>query len=114
MKKAKIILTCVAILAVVGGALAFRANRLPSNVFTLLAGSKATSITVGGIVYTTTIPNCTLTALRTVPGTPNVIVSSTTTDPNTVVAFKSAGHPDIITTYAYCTQWFTRTADSND
>jgi hypothetical protein len=108
MKKEKIILTSIAILAVLGGALAFKSNRLPPNVYTLLAGSKVASITVGGIVYTTTIPNCTLTCLNTTNVGPIVSVSSTTTSFNSVTAFLSAGRPPIITTFPYCTLWLTR------
>ena len=112
MKKAKIILSCVAILAVVAGALAFRASRLPANIYTLLDGNKVTSITIGNIVYTTTIPNCTLkTPLRvsTDVGTP-VAVSSTTTNALSTTVFISAGHPNVTTTFAYCTAWVTATA----
>ncbi|SEW03917.1 hypothetical protein SAMN05428988_1488 [Chitinophaga sp. YR573] len=63
MKNAKIILTAIALFAVVGGALAFKAQKFtPLPVFTRI-GPIITSTTINGIVYTTTIPLCTTTDL---------------------------------------------------
>ncbi|SEW03928.1 hypothetical protein SAMN05428988_1489 [Chitinophaga sp. YR573] len=63
MKNAKIILTAIALFAVVGGALAFKAQRFtPLQAFTRI-GPIITSTTINGVVYTTTVPLCTTTAL---------------------------------------------------
>jgi len=113
MEKAKILLTCVIILGIIGGALAFRANRLPSNVYTLLPGNKVVSYTIGNVIYTTTVPNCTRTDLVSCAFSIVTSVSSTTTDPLVTTIFKSAGHPDQVGTYAYCTLWITRTCVAN-
>jgi len=108
MKKAKILLACTAILAFIGGALAFRTIRLAPNVYILLAGNRTASLTIGQIIYTTTIPNCTLTDKVTTAVGPIVIVSSTTTNILSTTIFKSAGHPDQVSTFIYCTSWPTR------
>jgi hypothetical protein len=113
MKKAKIVLTCVAILAVVGGALAFKAMRLPANIYSLLAGNKVASITVGTVVYTTTIPNCTLTTYHTVAeGGVERNLSSTTTAAASTTIFRS-GANQVITTFPYCTLWVTKVVPSD-
>jgi len=62
MKKAKIILTCVALLAIVGGALAFKAKKFALGV-QAYSLTTVTSSTVGGNIYTATGSFC-----ITVPG----------------------------------------------
>jgi hypothetical protein len=114
MRKAKIILASLAILAVVGGTLAFKARSfLPPNVYTLLAGNKVASITIGSMVYTTTVQNCTLLPLRsTSQGGVLANVSSTTISPNSTTVFRS-GAFFIIAPYTYCTLWVTKVMDDD-
>jgi hypothetical protein len=115
MKKEKKILACIAILAIIGGALAFRASRMPPNVYTLLPGSKVFRITLpSNIICTTTIPNCTLTNLATTAFGPLVIVSSTTTSPLSTTVFLCPEQTVVTNTFPYCTQWITRVTASND
>ena len=57
MKKAKIILTAIAVLAIVGGALAFKANRGP-NPARVYVSTKLTSSIIGGFTYTTVVNSC--------------------------------------------------------
>jgi hypothetical protein len=59
MKKAKIILTAIAVLAVVAGALAFKAKRTPFPAFTV-TGQTTTSFTRDGHIYRTIVPVCTI------------------------------------------------------
>ncbi|SEW03966.1 hypothetical protein SAMN05428988_1493 [Chitinophaga sp. YR573] len=79
MKNAKIILTAIAVFAVVGGILAFKVQRFsPFQAFTSV-GSIITSTTINGVVYTTIVPLCTTTALWfTYDGGFLSVVSSTT------------------------------------
>ena len=57
MKKAKIILTAIAVFAIVGGALAFKANRnqFPAKIY---LSTKSTLSNIGGFTYTTTVNSC--------------------------------------------------------
>jgi hypothetical protein len=57
MKKAKIILTMIAVLAVVGGALAFKAKR-NTRLLYIPAGETITTSVIAGFVYTTSVPFC--------------------------------------------------------
>jgi len=112
MKKAKIILASVAILAVVGGALAFKTSRfLPPNIYTI-SGTKLSTITtaVGGPTYSAVIPNCTLTNLVTTNQGSQVVVSTSSTRNNVTAAFthQPSGN-EITATYAFCTTILTRT-----
>ena len=117
MKKAKIILTSVAILAVIGGALAFKATRFnPPTLWTLLAGSKVTSTTTNGIVYSTTVPNCVLTDIATTTTGPLVVATTTSTRAAVTTVFTTVigGQPTSFTTvYPFCTTFLTRTAVPN-
>jgi hypothetical protein len=115
MKRATITLACVAILGVIGGALAFKTSRQPDNVYTLLPGSKViTIIRAPGVICTTTVPNCTLTHLATTNAGPPVSVRSTTTNASVVTVFKCPTPPDVVTTYAYCTLWLTSVTPCNE
>jgi hypothetical protein len=58
MKKAKIVLTCVALLAIVGGALAFKAGKFTKGP-RAYAYTSSTASTVGQFVYTATGSFCT-------------------------------------------------------
>lgn len=58
MKKARIILTCIAFLAVVGGAFAFNVLRNLRQAYTFTGGTTWISTTVGTKVYSTTIAHC--------------------------------------------------------
>jgi len=114
MKKAKIILGAVAFFAVVGGALAFKTSRLvPADVWTLLPGNKISSITVGSLVYSTTIPNCTLLPYYSTNVGTLTTVSSTTTSPTVTTIFTRQGGQQVITTYHYCAPFVTRTAEAD-
>jgi hypothetical protein len=62
MKKARIILTAIAVLAVVGGALAFKAKRGPFPAFTV-TGNTITSFIVNGNTYRTVVPLCSFTGV---------------------------------------------------
>ncbi|SEW03938.1 hypothetical protein SAMN05428988_1490 [Chitinophaga sp. YR573] len=63
MKNAKIILTAIALFALVGGALAFKAQKFtPLPAFTKI-GPVVTSTIINGVLYTTTVPLCTTTSL---------------------------------------------------
>jgi len=62
MKKAKIILTAIAVLAVVGGALAFKAKRSPFAAYTL-TGNTVTSFVINGLTYRTLVPLCSFTGV---------------------------------------------------
>ncbi|WP_146154360.1 hypothetical protein [Chitinophaga ginsengisoli] len=57
MKKARIFLSIIALLAVVGGAFAFKAFRFNANP----AWRYTTAITIGGSVYASTVSFCTST-----------------------------------------------------
>jgi hypothetical protein len=57
MKKARIFLSLIALLAVIAAAFAFKTTRFNANP----AWRYTTSITVGGIVYYSTVPFCTST-----------------------------------------------------
>jgi len=67
MKKAKIILTAIAVFAVIGGALAFKTSKFtPFQAWTLngtILTSTTLTTTVGGpvLTYTAVVPNCVLT-----------------------------------------------------
>lgn len=110
MKKAKVILASLAILAVIGGALAFKASRLPAKQLYILldeavVGPQWSSYTnAQGLVFSTTIPPCTLTnVFTTTQGTP-VITSTSTSAALVRTFFTRAGSSPIQTTYHYCTQ----------
>ena len=57
MKKAKIILTAIAVFAVLGGALAFKAKRTGFNAEIYLSTKSTVSI-IGGFTYVTTVNSC--------------------------------------------------------
>lgn len=57
MKEAKIILTAIAVLAVVGGALAFKVKRTVFHAY-VPTGITTTFHVVGPFIYTTTVPAC--------------------------------------------------------
>jgi hypothetical protein len=65
MKKAKVILTAIAVFAVIGGALAFKTSRFNEFQLWTLNGATTVSVTtiVGGLplTYTATVPNCVIT-----------------------------------------------------
>lgn len=117
MKKAKIILGVIALLAVAGGAFAVKARFDEADrLFILAGGSKVTTTQVGTVVYSTTIPNCTTTNrfIRESGGTPVAGFSVTTTNANTVTTFTATtavGGPTLSTilTYPYCTAIVTAT-----
>lgn len=58
MKKARIILTSIALLAVVGGAFAFKAMRNLRPAYTYTGGTTWSSTTVGTLTYSTIVPVC--------------------------------------------------------
>jgi hypothetical protein len=60
MKKAKIILSAIAVFAVIGGALAFKTSRFSETQLWTVTGVTVTSTTtaVGGPTYSATIPYC--------------------------------------------------------
>lgn len=64
MKKAKIILTAIAVFAVIGGTLAFKTKRFNEfqlwTIYATVTTSFTTTTTVGGptLTYTATIPTC--------------------------------------------------------
>jgi hypothetical protein len=62
MKKARIILTAIAVLAVVAGALAFKAKRTPFPAFTV-TGQTTTSFVINGLTYRTIVPLCSFTGV---------------------------------------------------
>ena len=115
MKKAKIILTSLALLAVIGGALAVKASRFQlANIWyvPIVGGQPETTITTtlhNGLVYSTTIINCTKTCLRTTDVGPIVNTSSSTTSPISTKVFTRVGGGAFTTTYHYCTLFVTRT-----
>jgi hypothetical protein len=115
MKKAKIILTSLAILAVIGGALAFKASRVPANLYWVPPFPNSTTVTtliVGGVPYTTIIPNCTLSNRVEVNGSPiNTFKSSTEAGVQTL--FQRAGQSPVAGTYVFCKATFTGTAQPN-
>jgi len=123
MKKAKIILTSLALLAIVGGALAFKANRaLQSNIWYIptVAGVPQTTITTtlfNGQIYSTTIINCTKTALASTNIGPLVNTSTYTTNPLTTTVFTRQVSPGVTasftTTYHFCTPVVTRVTAAN-
>jgi hypothetical protein len=72
MEKAKIILTAIAVLAVVGGALAFKAKRGPFLAYTL-TGQRITNFVVNGFTYRTIVPLCSFTGAFIAPDGPTTI-----------------------------------------
>jgi hypothetical protein len=124
MKKAKIILTCVGLLAVIGGAAAFKASRfelanvwyIPANQTTRLT---VTSAVPNGPLYTTTIPNCTLSNQVTTDVGPDILTSTTSTNINVTTVFTRANPNPALpplsftTTYSYCVPILTKTALAN-
>ena len=103
MKKAKIILTCVAILAIAGGALAFKAKIGTSpKAYTF---TTITSSTVDGIVYTATgtfcvpLNNLWINTVNDL-GSPSIVYSTSTVA--TSATFSSAGHPTFTRTFPSC------------
>jgi hypothetical protein len=71
MKKAKIILTAITVLAVVGGALAFKAKRTPFPAF-IVTGQTITSFIRNGLIYRTVVPLCTTSKFIDPDGSPLV------------------------------------------
>lgn len=67
MKKARIIFACIALLAVVGGALAFKAMTTQGVAYTFTGGTTWTSTTVGTKIYSTTVPICATLSLGVLP-----------------------------------------------
>jgi hypothetical protein len=65
MKKAKIILTAIAVFAIIGGALAFKASRYTEVQLWTINGVTTVDtiiiITTTVIIYTATVPKCTTT-----------------------------------------------------
>ena len=59
MKKAKVILTAIVMLAVVGGVLAFKARKGPIFSYSSI-GVTVTSTTISNVIFTTTVRLCTL------------------------------------------------------
>jgi len=113
MKKAKIILASLVLLSVIGGIFAFKAARQPRNIWTV-SGTKLSTILVGTLTYSTTIPNCTLTALATTNVGPNVIVSYSSTSDAVKTVFTRAGQPDFPSTYLFCTTILTKTTIADE
>ncbi|ACU60682.1 hypothetical protein [Chitinophaga pinensis] len=75
MRKAKVILSAVAMFALVGGALAFKASRIPNVFFS--NGTTLTTTTPGGPLVTRTY--CTVPFTTSYTTTVNPLVLSTTT-----------------------------------
>lgn len=67
MKKARIILSCIALLAVIGGSLAFRAMISQAEAYTYTGSTTWTSTTVGTKIYSTTVPVCVRLTLGALP-----------------------------------------------
>jgi hypothetical protein len=77
MKKEKIILTGIAILAVVGGALAFKAKRTPFLAYAITSQT-TTSFVINGLTYRTIVHVCLFTGKFIDPN--GVILGPTMTD----------------------------------
>ncbi|SHN45668.1 DUF6520 family protein [Chitinophaga sp. CF418] len=102
MKKAKIILSAIAVLAIVGGAYAFKASR------SQFVGWKTTTVYyIGTNSYVTAVPFCTSTEPLTTVGVANTTLYSSTT--TTSPATRTVGNG--ITTFTIavpgCTNSFT-------
>jgi hypothetical protein len=69
MKKAKIILTAIAVLAVVGAALAFKAKRSPFPAY-YVTGNTITSFIRNGLTYRTVVLLCSFTGVFIDPNAP--------------------------------------------
>jgi hypothetical protein len=118
MKRAKFILTSTAILAIIGGTLAFNASKFqPANIWYIPQGglgTTQTTIFTDGFLYMTTILNCTKACLRTTNVGPLVNTSTVTTSPFSTTVFtriNPLGGPPLTfaTTFPYCTRIQTRT-----
>lgn len=91
MKRAKFFLMAAALLAVIGGALAFKAQKFNSTPVYSITGVTTISSTQGNAVYSTTVPICTTTNLFfTLAGSPTTTFTSAISNtvlrnPNTTV-----------------------------
>jgi hypothetical protein len=74
MKKANIFLIAIAVLAVVGGALAFKAKRTPFLAYTII-GQTTTSFIINNCTYRTVIPYCTWAGVFIDPNSPPTTIT---------------------------------------
>jgi hypothetical protein len=105
MKKAKIILTAIAVFAVVGGALAFKTSRFTELPLWTLNGSTTTTTTtaVGGPTYTALVPFCTTTPFfgtTTFPGA--VLVNARVSAAAQVIGTRVGGTETTLIVYRAC------------
>ena len=101
MKKARIFLSLIALLAVIGVAFAFKASKFNANP----AWRYTSSITVGGIVYYSTVPFCTSTNAVSFFTTECFEITTTwsttvRTGPPSTITLKYTANPNVTLTIA--------------
>ena len=108
MKKAKVILSAIAIAALIGGVFAFKASRTPASGLARITVTFTT--TVGGAQLTTAVTDyCTL-AFTAAPGSPSTIssvypntIAGTVTTANVTITYPRCNGVSFLSTYSLTT-----------